>query len=99
MYKIEHIAQILRKARKSKALSQRALSNKLGIPQSHISHIENSMVDLKTSTLIELARSLDLELMLIPRPLINTVKKICVGLDNVDDAQVPPAYRLDEDED
>lgn len=97
IYKIEHIAQALRKAREQKGISQKALSEKVGIPQSHISNIENSSVDLKTTSLIELARNLDLEVMLIPRTLINTVQGICSQSDD-DTQQAPPAYRLDDDE-
>ena len=73
-YSIEHIADKLKTARESKRLSQRALSEKVGVPQSHISKIENGAVDLKLSTLIELSRALDLEVMLVPRKLIPTVQ-------------------------
>lgn len=68
MYKsIAHIAQQIKEAREVKGLSQRALSKKVGIPQGHISKIENGAVNLQLSSLIELARVLDLELMLIPK--------------------------------
>ena len=97
LYKIEHIAQILRRSRQKKGLSQRALSEKVGLPQSHISNIENSTVDLKTSTLIELARILDLELMLVPRTLVTTVKGLTAQTAGSEDDQAPPAYRLDEE--
>lgn len=64
---IKHIAEQIKVARENKGLSQRALSKKVGIPQSHISKIENGTVNLQLSSLIELARVLDLELMLIPK--------------------------------
>lgn len=64
---IAHIADQIREAREAKGLSQRVLSQKVGIPQSHISKIENGAVNLQLSSLIELARALDLELMLIPK--------------------------------
>lgn len=100
MDKTEHIIQILHASRVKKGLSQRALSQKVGLPQSHISKIENNNVDLKTSTLIELARVLDLELMLVPRTLVNTVNVIIARpTAATDDTEPPPAYRLDEDED
>ena len=66
-YAIEQIAETLKEARARKELSQRALSTLAGLPQSHISKIENGAVDLRLSSLIELARVLDLELTLIPR--------------------------------
>lgn len=79
-YLVENIAQELKAARNKKGLSQRKLGAKVGIPQSHISKIENGAVDLKTSSLIELARALDLELMLVPRALIPAVQGLQRGL-------------------
>lgn len=76
VYATEHIANTLRDARKTRGLSQRALGAKAGVPQSHISKIENGAVDLRTSSLVELARVLDLELMLVPRKAIPAVQAI-----------------------
>ena len=64
---IEHIIRQIKNAREEQGLSQRALSHKAGIPQSHISKIENGAVNLQLSSLVELARVLNLELMLIPK--------------------------------
>jgi transcriptional regulator with XRE-family HTH domain len=64
---IQHIARQIKEAREAKGLSQRALSKKVGIPQSHISKIENGAVNLQLSSLIELTRVLGLELMLVPK--------------------------------
>jgi len=98
--KIEYLVEALRLRRKEKGLSQRALSDKLGTPQSHISNVENCRVDLKTSSLIEFARVLDLELMLVPRALTNMVHRlIAQDSSGEDDMQAPPAYRLDEGRD
>jgi len=72
----EYIAKTLRKARENKGLSQRALSKKGGVPQSHISKIESGAVDLRLSSLIELARVLDLELALVPRKAVPAVQSI-----------------------
>jgi transcriptional regulator with XRE-family HTH domain len=74
IYSIEHIAQAIKAARHNKGLSQRALSAKIGVPQSHISRIENSAVNLKVSSLIEISRALDMELMLVPRKLTPAVQ-------------------------
>lgn len=75
-YIIEEIIQTIKTARINKRLSQRALSAKAGIPQSHISKIENGGVNIKLSTLIDLARALDLEVTLVPRKLIPAVYSI-----------------------
>ena len=75
-YATEHIASTLKAARESKGLSQRALSKKAGVPQGHISKIENGAVDLRVSSLVALARVLDLELTLVPRNAVSAVKSI-----------------------
>jgi len=78
-YTITHIAAKLKAARESRGLSQRALSKLAGVPQSHISKIENGTVDLRLSSLIELARALNLELTLVPRKVLPAVKSIVRG--------------------
>ncbi len=75
-YTLEHIAHALKEARKRKGLSQRALSQRSSLPQSQISKIENGAVDLRVSSLIELARALDLELRLVPQTAIPAIDAI-----------------------
>jgi transcriptional regulator with XRE-family HTH domain len=75
-YLIEPIARSLKAARQRKGLSQRELSAESGIPQGHISRIESGVVDLRVSTLVELARFLDLEVMLVPRKMLPAVQSI-----------------------
>ena len=72
----EHLATRLRNAREGKGLSQRDLGAVSGVPQSHISRIEKGAVDLRISSLVELARSLDLELALVPRVAVPAVQSI-----------------------
>ena len=78
-YKIEHITDRIKDARKRKGLSQRELSERSGVPQSHISRIENGTVDLRLSSLIELARTLDMELVMVPRKAVPAVQSIADG--------------------
>ena len=75
-YTIADIANKLKAAREAKGISQRNLSKLAGVPQSHISKIENGAVDLRLSSLIELARVLGLELMLVPRKTLPAIKSI-----------------------
>jgi len=75
-YATEYIAQILKAARQGKGLSQRALSKLAGMPQSHISKIENGAVDLRLSSLVEIARVLDLAVTLVPRKSATAVQSI-----------------------
>jgi transcriptional regulator with XRE-family HTH domain len=71
-----HVVEALRASREEKGLSQRELSRLSGIPQSHISKIERGEVDLQVSSLIELARILDLEIMSLPRKFVPVVESI-----------------------
>jgi transcriptional regulator with XRE-family HTH domain len=95
-YLNEQILKTLREARQNKGLSQRELSLRSGVPQSHISKIESGGVDLRTSSLVALARVLDLELELVPRKSIPAVRSIVRG--GVGESSAP-AYRLEGDDD
>ena len=75
-YATEHIARALRNAREARGLSQRALAAKAGIAQGHISKIENGAVDLRISSLVGLARVLDLDVVLVPRRAVPAVDAI-----------------------
>ena len=100
-YTIAHIAEKLKVARQAKGLSQSKLSQLAGVPQSHISKIENGAVDLRLSSLIELSRVLELELTLVPRtalPAINSiVRSSARTAKNI--GKVRPAYNLDGEND
>ncbi|MCE2494491.1 MAG: helix-turn-helix transcriptional regulator [Alphaproteobacteria bacterium] len=95
-YATEHVARTLRNAREARGLSQRALGARAGIPQSHISKIENGTVDLRVSSLVELARVLDLDLVLVPRKAVSAVHAIVRRRDESEKAR--PAYSLDDDD-
>jgi transcriptional regulator with XRE-family HTH domain len=71
---IKDIAASLREARADKSLTQQELGQRVGLPQSHISKIEKGDVDLKLSSLAELARALDLEVKLVPRKALPAVE-------------------------
>jgi transcriptional regulator with XRE-family HTH domain len=71
---IEEIAASVREARIAKALTQKELGQRVGLPQSHISKIEKGTVDLKLSSLVEIARALDLEITLVPRRALPAVE-------------------------
>lgn len=96
MYSAEHIIEALRSARQEKRLSQRELSAKVGVPQSHISKIESGAVDLKLSSLIEIARALGLEPMLVPRSLLPAVEMLTRGAGKKEPRR--PAYGFAEDD-
>lgn len=74
------VRDALREARTSKGLSQRELGERVGLPQSHVSKIEQGGVDLQLSSLSELARALDLELKLVPRQALPAVEGVIASL-------------------
>jgi transcriptional regulator with XRE-family HTH domain len=101
-YQIGEIAERLKRAREAKGLSQRALSARAGVPQGHLSKIENAAIDIRLSSLIQLARSLDLELTLIPRkalPAVEGIVRAVTGQRGENGDQPPgPAYSLEDDD-
>ena len=67
-YATEHIASALRAARESKGLSQRELSAKSGVPQGHISKIENGKQNITVGMMVKLAAAVErrVEIRLVP---------------------------------
>ena len=105
----EDIISALKKGREFKGISQRELSARTGVPQSHVSKIEGGHADIRLSSLIELARALDLEVKLVPRKVLSAVDSIVRGATYSQNSrnefvhenpygQVPArhAYRLDD---
>jgi transcriptional regulator with XRE-family HTH domain len=69
-YKSEHLVGQIREAREAAGLSQRGLSERTGHTQSHISQIESGKMEPGLSSFIDIARALDLELVLVPKKLV-----------------------------
>ena len=69
------VAEALRRARKAHGVSQEELSKQLGIGQGTLSRAETS-TDIRFGTLLQIARALDLEPMLVPRRLVPAVDAV-----------------------
>ena len=69
----------LKAARLEKGLKQADLGKKLGLPQSHVSKIEQGSTDPRLSTVVDMARVLDLEPMLIPRQMASRIRSLLSG--------------------
>lgn len=82
----EPILDQLRRARQDAGVSQRELSRRTGITQSHISQTESGRSEAGLSTVIQMARALDLELMLVPKKLVPAVEGV-IGR-NASDSQL-----------
>jgi predicted transcriptional regulator len=86
------LAQQLRAARRERRITQKALGQRMGLPQSHISAIEGGKVDPRLSSILELARLLELEPMLIPRDRVLAVRALLGGEPDA------PLWTVDEEE-
>ena len=75
-YKSEGLVGQIKDVRQADGLSQRGLSDRSGLTQSHISQIERGTIEPGLSSLIDLARALDLELVLVPKKLLPAVKGV-----------------------
>ncbi len=82
--------ELIAKARKDKGLTQGALAQQLGVPQGQISRVESGLVDVRVSTLVEQARLVDLEVVLVPRKWVPVVTKLI----RPDPEKSPFLYRL-----
>ena len=69
----ETMRRRIRHARRSRLLSQEVLGERLGVPQAHLSLIETGRGLPRVETLLDLARLLDHELVLVPRSLAPAV--------------------------
>lgn len=79
---IEDLLKALKQARATKGMSQREVSERTGVPQSHLSKIESGLNDTRLSSLIELARALDLEVALRPRKAVSAVETVVRSIHN-----------------
>ena len=91
----QSLFDLLRAARLIRQLTQQQLAHKLGLRQRQISDLERAAMDPRLSTIQNVARALDLELMLIPRHLISAVE----GLQRPGNASTTrPLYALGDDD-
>lgn len=63
----------LKDARGRRGWSQREFGAKLGLPQMHVSGIESGKIVPRFDTLLDYVRSLDYDLLLVPRTLVPAV--------------------------
>lgn len=94
-----YLVAALRAAREEQKLSQRELGVLVGIPQGHISRIEAGAVDLQLSSLVELARALGMEVVLVPRKAIPAVRAVVGTATTEPSDALRPAYALDGEDD
>jgi transcriptional regulator with XRE-family HTH domain len=79
------IGDVLSVARRLRGFTQTELATRLAVSNANISRIEHG-ADLRVSTLVELARELELELILVPREHLPAVRAL---LDSLDASALP----------
>jgi transcriptional regulator with XRE-family HTH domain len=82
-----HIGHILARRRESLGLTQAELGKRMGKSQSYITRVEGGKRDPRWETILEFARALELEPLLIPRDRLAAVDA-AMNLSASDD--VPP---------
>ena len=73
------LTKTIQQQRRRKGISQAELGRLVGMPQSQIARIERGGADFRLSTLINVARALDLEPMLVPKHLSTAVGYMSAG--------------------
>lgn len=89
---MENFYETLQKARQAKGLTQTQLAELLQLGQSYLSQVERGKHDIKASTLIDWARVLDLEVMLVPRQHVPAVSYLIRSGGSTSSEQLPSAY-------
>ncbi len=72
----EDMRRELKEARVRRGWSQRELGRRLGLPQTHISGIESGRIVPRYDTLLEIVRTLDRDLLMVPRALVPVVQSL-----------------------
>jgi transcriptional regulator with XRE-family HTH domain len=75
-YQSEELIREVQGQRVKAALSQRALAARSGLTQAHISQIETGRLEPGLSSFIEMARALDMEVVLVPKKLLPAVQGV-----------------------
>jgi transcriptional regulator with XRE-family HTH domain len=87
----------LAKARHQLGITQTELARKLGLKQAYISEIENGIRDSRLSLIMDLARVLGFELMLVPRNLVPLVDQFKNSRTDEQNSEIPRFRYLLED--
>jgi transcriptional regulator with XRE-family HTH domain len=75
-YQSEELIRQVQSQRIKAAMSQRALAARAGLTQAHISQIETGSLEPGLATFIQMARALDLEVVIVPKKLVPAVEGV-----------------------
>lgn len=74
-----HIGTTLARARRRQGLTQAELANRMGRDQTYVARVEGGKRDPRWETVMDFARALELEPMLVPRSWVPAVIAIVQG--------------------
>jgi transcriptional regulator with XRE-family HTH domain len=100
----EDLRQELKRARTKRCWTQAELGRHVGLPQMHISGIETGKIVPRFDTLLDLARILDQDLLMIPRELVPMIQSLVRDhrrqeKESFDEEGERPLYALDDNDD
>ena len=84
------ILKTLKKIRKEQKLSQKQFGFLMGWPQSHLSAVEGERIDPRLSSVVQMARVLNHELIVVPTALLPTIE----GLIHGEEADEEPLWKI-----
>jgi len=93
---LRDIGSLLRRARHGSSLTQQQVAELAGISRPRYRDIETGAAAARVTTLINIARALGLELMLVPQALVPAVQATLRPHDDADDL---PAFVSQPDDD
>lgn len=93
---LQEIGRLLKTARKCLGLTQEQVADMAGISRPRYREIETGSAAARATTLINIARALGLELMLIPQAMVPAVDALLQPHDDEDDL---PAFATSPDGD
>lgn len=93
---LQDVGQLLKATRKARRLTQEQVADLAGISRPRYREIEAGSSSARTTTLINIARALGLELMLIPQAMVPAVDALLRPHDDLDDL---PAFVVHPDGD
>lgn len=82
---LQDIGQLLKTTRKDRQLTQEQVADMAGISRPRYREIEAGTSAARTTTLINIARALGLELMLVPQAVVPAVDALLRPHDDLDD--------------
>jgi transcriptional regulator with XRE-family HTH domain len=95
------VRRALIRARQQHGWSQRDLAGRLGVGQRHISGIESGKIVPRYDTLLEIVRTLDHDLIMVPRALVPVVQSLIRDhlKNEPGEGEERPLYAADRNED